>query len=150
MAQQQLSRSRWVFSSLAQRSSSFESTREPQENCVARVNKPIRVLQVHSDLHWGGVERWLLQVSRAIDRSAFQFDFFAASVDPDWRAAMQSMQLGLIPSPRPRRLWRYTTSLRDILRKRPRYDAIHCHFIDHSGILLREAAKAGVPLRIAH
>src|SRR5215467_11217176 len=150
MAQQPLSRFRWAFSSSAQRSSSFESTGERWENCMARVDKPLRVLHVHSDLHWGGVERWLLQVSSAIDRSAFQFDFFAASVDPHWRDAIESMQLGLIPSPRPRQFWRYTTSLRSTLRNLPRYDAIHCHFIDHSGMLLREAAKASVPLRIAH
>src|SRR5215472_14965418 len=150
-ARQPLSRSPWVSSSRAQRFSSSESAGEPRGICVpARADKRIRVLQVHSDLHWGGVERWLLQVSSAIDRSAFQFDFFAASVDPDWRTAIESMQLGLIPSPRPRQLWRYTTSLRHIRRKRPRYDAIHCHFIDHSGILLREATKAGVPLRTAH
>jgi glycosyltransferase involved in cell wall biosynthesis len=111
--------------------------------------KPIRVLHVHSDLHWGGVERWLLQVSRSIDRSAFEFDFFAASIDPDWQNAIESMRLGLISSPRPRYLWRYTMTLRRALEKR-RYHAIHSHFIDHSGVLLREAAKAGVPLRIAH
>ena len=72
--------------------------------------KALRVLHVHSDLEWGGVERWLLQVSRTIDRSAFQFDFFAASVDPEWQAAMESMQLGLIRSPRPRHLLQYTES----------------------------------------
>ncbi len=112
--------------------------------------KPLRVLHVHSDLQWGGVERWLLQVSRSIDRSAFHFDFFAASVDPAWQSAMESMRLGLIPSPRPRRLWSYAASLRRVLESGPGYDVIHSHFIDHSGVLLREANRAGVPLRIAH
>jgi glycosyltransferase involved in cell wall biosynthesis len=115
-----------------------------------RLKKPIRVLHVHSDLQWGGVERWLLQVSHSIDRSAFQFDFFAASVDPAWRSAMESMQLGLIPSPRPRQLWRYAMSLRRALENRPGYDVVHSHFLDHSGGVLREAARAGVPVRIAH
>jgi glycosyltransferase involved in cell wall biosynthesis len=114
------------------------------------VTKPVRVLQVHSELQWGGVERWLLQVSRSIDRSAYQFDFFAANVDPDWQSAIESLHLGLIPSPRPRHVWRYALSLRRALERRPRYDVIHCHFLDHSGGLLREAAKAGVPVRIAH
>jgi glycosyltransferase involved in cell wall biosynthesis len=112
--------------------------------------KPLRVLHIHSDFQWGGVERWLLQVSRSIDRSAFQFDFFAASVDPAWQSAMESMQLGLIPSPRPRRLWSYAASLRRALESQPGYDVVHSHFIDHSGVLLREANRAGVPLRIAH
>ncbi|MGA7241095.1 MAG: glycosyltransferase [Bryobacteraceae bacterium] len=112
--------------------------------------KPLRILHVHSDLQWGGVERWLLQVSRSIDRSAFQFDFFAASVDPAWHSAMESMRLGLIPSPRPRRLWSYAASLRRVLESGPGYDVIHSHFIDHSGVVLREANRARVPLRIAH
>jgi len=114
------------------------------------VRNPIRVLHVHSDLHWGGVEQWLLQVSRSIDRSSFQFDFFAASADPVWQSAIESMGLGSIASPRPRQLVRYAMSLRRTLHQRPRYDVIHSHFLDHSGLLLREAARAGVPLRIAH
>lgn len=112
--------------------------------------KPIRVLHVHSDLHWGGVERWLMQVTRAIDRSAFHFDFFAASVDPAWQEAIDSMRLGLLPSPRPRKFCSYVRSLRRVLESRPAYDAIHCHFTDHGGVLLHQAARAGVPLRIAH
>ncbi len=127
----------------------LEADGDRTELCMPS-KKPIRVLQVHSDLQWGGVEGWLLQVSRAIDRSVFQFDFFAASVDPVWQDAIDSMRLGLIPSPRPRKFWSYVRSLRRVLESRPGYDAIHCHFTDHGGVLLRQAARAGVPLRIAH
>jgi glycosyltransferase involved in cell wall biosynthesis len=112
--------------------------------------KPIRVLHLHSDLQWGGVEQWLLHVSRSIDRSAFQFDFFAASLDPHWQSAMQLMGLGMIRSPRPRQLLQYAASLRRVLWTRPRYDVVHSHFTDHTGILLREARRAGVTVRIAH
>jgi glycosyltransferase involved in cell wall biosynthesis len=109
----------------------------------------IRVLHVHSDLLWGGVEQWLLQVVRAIDRRRFQLDLFAASVSPEWENTAADLNLNLIRSPRPRAMWSYLRRLREALRSN-RYDAVHCHFIDHSGVVLREAALAGVPARIAH
>ena len=109
----------------------------------------MRVLQVHSDLQWGGVEQWLLHTVRYIDRQMFQLDFFAASLNSVWESTIASLSLTLIRSPRPRSLWRYTLCLREALRTR-NYDAVHCHFIDHSGLVLREAALAGVPVRIAH
>lgn len=109
----------------------------------------MRILHVHSDLQWGGVEQWLLQTARHIDRKAFQLDFFAASVSAVWANAIETLGLTLISSPRPRSLWRYRQRLRKELRARE-YSAVHCHFIDHSGAVLREAALAGVPVRIAH
>lgn len=109
----------------------------------------MKVLHLHSDLQWGGVEQWLLQLSRHIDRSSFQMEFFSASATPQWQQTIRSLGLRLVPSPRPRQMWSYISSLRDTLKARA-YDAIHCHFADHGGLLLREAARAGVPLRIAH
>lgn len=112
-------------------------------------NGRMRVLHVHSDLQWGGVEQWLLHTVRCIDRQAFRLDFFAASINSVWENTIASLGLTLIRSPRPRSLWRYTLRLREALR-RGNYGAVHCHFIDHSGLVLREAALAGVPIRIAH
>ena len=109
----------------------------------------IRILQIHSDLQWGGVENWLLQATRHLDRSSFGLEFFAASVSPYWERSISEMQLEVIRSPRPRQFWQYLVALRRLLRER-KYDAVHCHFADHSGVVLRLAAKAGVPMRIAH
>ena len=110
----------------------------------------MRILQVHSDLQWGGVEQWLLQVARHIDRSAFTLDLFSASVAPHWADSIRALGLGLIQSPRPSHPWEYMRALARTLESRPRYDAIHCHFMDHGGLVLRQAAKAGIPVRIAH
>jgi glycosyltransferase involved in cell wall biosynthesis len=109
----------------------------------------MRVLHVHSDLQWGGVEQWLLNTVHYIDRQLFQLDLFAATANSAWEHTIARHSLQLIRSPRPRSLWRYTLCLREALR-RGKYDAVHCHFIDHSGLVLREAALAGVPVRIAH
>ncbi len=110
---------------------------------------PVRILQVHSDLKWGGVEQWLYQVAERAPRREVQLDFFAASWNSPWEALIERKALRLVPSPRPRKPFAYVRALRRTLRQ-GRYDAVHCHFVDHSGAVLREAKRAGVPCRIAH
>lgn len=109
----------------------------------------MRVLHLHSDLGWGGVEQWLLQLSRHIDRPRVQMEYFSASIAPHWRQAIEALGMRWVPSPRPRKMWSYLRAFREALRERT-YDAVHCHFSDHGGVLLLEAARFGVPVRIAH
>ena len=110
----------------------------------------MRILHVHSDLQWGGIEQWLLQLVRHIDRSNFTIDLFSANATTQWRDSIRGLGLGWIRSPRPSQPWQYMRALRSALARQPRYDALHCHFADHGGLVLREAAKAGIPIRIAH
>lgn len=109
----------------------------------------VRILHVHSDLQWGGIEQWLLNLARHIDRDRFSLELFAASLCPTWQKAVADLGLHLTTSPRPRQMLLYLRRLRKLLRSRS-YDILHCHFFDHAGLILRTAALEGVPVRIAH
>lgn len=110
----------------------------------------IRVLQVHSDLDWGGIEVWLMEVLRRLDPNAFQFDFVASKVHPEFREAVRSLGGTIFDAPPPSRFWKYLPRLRQILRQHGPYDVVHSHFVDHSGIVLEVAKRCGVAVRIAH
>ena len=50
----------------------------------------------------------------------------------------------------PRRPWRYLPSLRNLLLTHGPYHVVHSHVHHFSGLVLREARRAGVPVRVAH
>lgn len=98
----------------------------------------------------GGVETWLMHVLRRIDRERFRMDFL---VHTPRRCAYDDeiRRLGseIIPCLGPRNPVLYARRLREIL-VRNRYTIVHSHVHHYSGLVLRVAAKAGVPTRIAH
>ena len=112
--------------------------------------EPIRVLQVVRAVPGGGVETWLFQIMKQIDREHIKFDFCAlwppsASFDEEVGA------LGgrVLPCLFSRNLATFPLRFRRILRA-GRYDVVHCHTGWPSGVVLRQASLEGVPGRIAH
>lgn len=108
-----------------------------------------RILHLLGTLDAGGVETWLIQVWRSIDRERFQFDFctfgthkglFAAEVEnlgaKVWRCPVADR-------------WAFRRRLRRIIRE-GRYDVVHSHVQLFSGALLRLAKSEHVRIRIAH
>ena len=64
---------------------------------------------------------------------------------------MRFVNLALVSYPAPLHVpIRYTRNLRRILREYGPYDVVHSHVHYFSGLVLRIAADAGVPVRIAH
>lgn len=109
---------------------------------------PARVLQVFAALDSGGVSNFVMNIYRAIDTNRIQFDF-----------AITSGEKGLYDEEvlaRGGRIFYFDTSsgtlanLRRILRKEGPFRAVHSHVFFYSGLILTEAGKAGVPIRIAH
>ncbi|MGH7348746.1 MAG: glycosyltransferase, partial [Candidatus Rokuibacteriota bacterium] len=116
-----------------------------------RRDRRLRVVHVLGRLDRGGVETWLLNVMRHIDRSRIEMHFVvhdeqAGAHDDEIRA------LGgrIMPCLRPSEPWRYTPALRRILRAREPYDIVHSHVHHFSGYVLGVARSAGVAARIAH
>jgi glycosyltransferase involved in cell wall biosynthesis len=106
------------------------------------------VLHVLGSLNRGGIEIWLLQALRAVDRRAVQMDFYCLSGD-EGSLAPEALALGsrVFVGARGRRgLGRPFSG---VLRA-GRYDVVHSHVHFFSGYVLRVAAKHGVPGRIAH
>jgi glycosyltransferase involved in cell wall biosynthesis len=112
--------------------------------------RQIRVLHTLGSLDPGGVETWLLNVLRRIDRDRFQFDFCTFGPQGGMHAA-EAEKLGskILRCPKGSNPWKFRNCFRQILRE-GRYDVVHSHVHFFSGVILRWANAEGVPVRIAH
>jgi glycosyltransferase involved in cell wall biosynthesis len=114
--------------------------------------KPMRILHVLGAFGHGGIEIWLMNMLRAIDRSRFQFDFAVDSPDPG-PFDEEVRQLGgrIIPYVPPQRNpWAFRRRMTALLRHNGPYDIVHSHVHFMSGSILKVAASCGIPRRIAH
>ncbi len=114
--------------------------------------EPIRVLQVVTNMDRGGLETMLMNYYRHVDRESVQFDFLTHRAD---QAAYDDEieALGgriyhlprLIPWSRS-----YRKALNCFFMQHPEYQVVHVHQDCLSSVILQEAKKCGVPVRIAH
>jgi glycosyltransferase involved in cell wall biosynthesis len=111
----------------------------------------MRILHVLGKLDRGGVETWLVQVLRHIDRKKYQMDFLVHTEDPGaYDEEVRALGARIIPCLRPSSPVQYALRFRRILREYGPYDVVHSHVHHFSGYVLMLAAAAGVPVRIAH
>ena len=112
--------------------------------------RPMRILHALGSLDPGGVEMWLLNVLRHIDRDQFQFDFCTFGSQPGLHAG-EAEKLGskILRCPKGSNPWEFGRRFRRILREGG-YDVVHSHVHFFSGTILRWASAEGVPVRIAH
>lgn len=112
---------------------------------------PTRVLHVIHRMGRGGIETWLMNVLRTIDRERFRLDFMVYARDPsaydDEIRALGSRILRCAP---PADIVSHTRQLGRILRSEGPYDVIHVHGSSDMGYTLRTAKRAQIPIRIAH
>jgi glycosyltransferase involved in cell wall biosynthesis len=110
----------------------------------------LRILHVLGTLDPGGVETWLLQVLKNIDRDRFQFNFCTFGPGPGLLTP-EVERLGgkVLRCPKTSNLVSFSRRFRKILRE-GNYDAVHSHVHFFSGAVLRWANAEGVPIRIAH
>lgn len=116
----------------------------------------IRILHVLFVLDSGGIEKYLIDVLRHIDRDRFHLDFVAHVIPAASPYIEEIRSLGsqviLCPDPRQnlRHPWQYIHAFNQILRQYGPYDIIHSHTGFFDGVVLRLASKAGIPIRITH
>lgn len=114
--------------------------------------EPIRVLQEDVILGPGGIESFLMNVYRHIDRDQLQFDFMVHRPQEAVHEKEVRELGGKIyrtPGVNPLNPSDYNKSVMEVLNAHPEYKVIHAH-ADLNGWALRCAAKCGVPTRIAH
>ena len=114
--------------------------------------EPIRVLQEDVILDSGGIEAFLMNVYRHIDRERLQFDFMVHRPDKGLYEDEITSYGGKIyrtPKFHPLKMHAFRTSIEDIIRSHPEYKVIHCH-TELNLWPLRYAHRLGVPVRIAH
>lgn len=113
--------------------------------------RTLRVLHVVAQMRPGGIETWLLEVLRRIDRPRFQLDFLVHTDQPQtYDDEIRSLGSRVIPCLAAQRPWQYAAHFRRALAANGPYDVIHSHMHLYSGFILRLAAQRGVPVRIAH
>lgn len=111
------------------------------------MTEPFRVLQIFGRMNRGGAEMRTLDIMRRTDREVYHLEFAALSGLPGelddeihrLGGRVHPVALGPLFVPR---------FLRLLTRRR--YHAVHSHVYYSSGFILKLAARAGVPVRIAH
>lgn len=110
----------------------------------------LRVLHVCYDLLRGGIQSWLAHAFRHIDREAFDCRLMVFSAGPEeYDPVFRELGVEPIRVATPHRFWAHGPQFRRAIRDHGPFDIIHSH-VGFSGIILREARRAGIPVRIAH
>jgi glycosyltransferase involved in cell wall biosynthesis len=110
-----------------------------------------RILHVVGRMQRGGIENWLMQLLRVVDRRRYQMDFLVLDGRPSAHDR-EIRQLGrnLLPCPAARNPWSFARDFARVLGTQAPYDVVHSHVYSFTGLILRIAARLGIPLRIAH
>lgn len=112
------------------------------------MNEPIRVLHVFAELGSGGVANFVMNLYREMDPAQIQFDFAMTSGEKALYDGEVLSRGGRIFYFDPSK--KLTEELRRVLREEGPFQAVHSHVFFYSGLVLAEAKRAGVPVRIAH
>jgi glycosyltransferase involved in cell wall biosynthesis len=115
------------------------------------MNEPIRVLHVVVNMNRGGAETFLMNVYRTLDKGKIQFDFLTCNPGV-FDGEINSLGGRLFKMPFISTIGpiKYSRSLFDFFTAHPEYKIVHSHLDKMSGLVLSEAKKAGIPVRIAH
>jgi glycosyltransferase involved in cell wall biosynthesis len=115
------------------------------------MGKPIRILHVAVNMNRGGAETFILNVYRNIDRSVVQFDFLTSKegvYDQEIRA--MGGIIHRIPYITDVGHFKYYNALFEFFSKNSEYRIVHTHMDKMSGLVLKAANKANIPIRISH
>lgn len=113
----------------------------------------VRVLHVFGRLDRGGAESRTMDIYRALDRNQVQFDFVAHTTqegDFSQEIRMLGGNVFSVPKFRLYNAYGYQKAWRKLFLANPDYRIIHIHTTNSAAIILTEAQRAGLPVRIAH
>lgn len=113
----------------------------------------IRVLQIVRVMNRGGIECFLMNLYRNIDRENIQFDFLV-QVDVEGAFDREILRLGgkiyHIPYLTDVGYVEYSKILFRFFKEHSEYQIVHSHLNSMSGPVLKMAAKVNIPVRVAH
>ena len=116
------------------------------------MKEPIRILQITGGMDMGGIENFIMNIYRNIDRTKVQFDFL---IHQEEKQVFEDEILSLggkiyrIPSIRKSGYFKYKKNLRKFFNNSS-YKAVHSHYNELSGIILKVAKQCGIQSRISH
>ncbi|RKQ33503.1 glycosyltransferase family 1 protein [Oceanobacillus halophilus] len=115
------------------------------------MGNPLRVLHVVVNMNRGGAETLLMNLYRNIDRSKVQFDFLTCKEGMfDQEIRNFGGRVHRIPYVSDVGHHGFIRQLEQFFRNHSEYKIIHSHLDKVSGIVLKTAKKAHVPIRISH
>ncbi len=92
-----------------------------------------------------------MHVLRGIDRAKFKFHFLVhTSEQCAYDEEIRSLGAEIHPCTGVRNPIKYARQFKAVLQEHGPFDVVHSHVYLYSGYLMRLAAEAGVPIRIAH
>lgn len=113
----------------------------------------VRVLHALGRMNMGGIESFIMNVYRAIDRGRVQFDFLVSARDNKWEPDIKALggRIYYIP-PRNESLSAYRKNVdRFFSEHASEYGAVHVHVSSLSSVyILKAAGKHGIRTRIIH
>lgn len=113
--------------------------------------RQLRILHVVGGMGAGGIETWLINILRSIDRSRFQIDFLVHTDQQCfYDEEIRSLGSKIIPCSTPSNPWLYNRNFRKILREYGPYDIVHSQVYLYDGFVLRLADRENVPVKISH
>lgn len=114
----------------------------------------LRVLHVVSTLDRGGLETFVMNVYRNINKSYLQFDFLVLRQSREGAFEKEIIELGgrifKVPYITDVGHFGFLKALNCFFIQHREYRIVHSHANAISGLVLSTAQKAGVPIRIAH
>jgi glycosyltransferase involved in cell wall biosynthesis len=115
--------------------------------------KPIRILQIVGGMNMGGIENFLMNIYRNLDRERVQFDFFIHN-DVDAIFEDEIRELGgkvfKILHVTKSGHKKYVENIREFFKNHKEYKVIHCHRDELNGLVLKIAKEEGIKVRISH
>lgn len=113
----------------------------------------IRILHVVTTMDFGGVETLLMNIYRSIDREEIQFDFLCMNTCANlFSSEIKKMggKMYAVPFMSKVGYLGYLRRLYSFFKEHPEYKIVHSHINSYNGLVLGQAQKAGVPIRISH
>lgn len=114
--------------------------------------KKIKVLQMIGSLRTGGAEKVVYNFFRNMDHSNYEFHFLIYDVEVS-HIEEEIISLGgnVYRIARPEKgYYKYYKNVLNIMIEKGPFDVVHSHRMFNSGIIMKAAYKAGIPVRIAH
>jgi glycosyltransferase involved in cell wall biosynthesis len=113
--------------------------------------EPIRVCEFVGNMNGGGVEAVVMNYYRHVDRTRVQFDFVvteSSTIVP--REEMEALGARVFTVPAYTNLPAFLKASYELFKSHPEWKVVHAHMNALNVFPLKEAAKAGIPVRISH
>lgn len=117
------------------------------------MSEPIRVLMVNYKMQCAGIESFIMNMYRNIDRDKVQFDFlvhYTAGQFYDKEIEQLGGKIYRLSVREDNNFVKYKRELKKFFLEHKEYKIVHGHMESFGCFYLKAAKKAGVPVRIAH